>query len=490
MLRCQARGAPPAGLWGGIPSEAYAESRDGAQHGFLNSSGQEVFIGLRHGATRCSTTRTRSRINRMPRPTRVHVNGALYYVTSRSLEQTPLFKDRKDYTTYLEFLEEYRAQFGCKLFAFALLPDALHLCLELTNETTISTIMHALSTRYTKYYKKRYGYTGHLFQKRFKATVIEKTPYLLRLTGFIHTLPERSGVAAESEVSPWTSYQYYRCADPAEIVPSFREPVREVQESLCRQHPAQTYEQYVSAIPERDWQQLAHDLTQHVLGSASFIELTKQQRTAEPARPAPQPQPLPSGPRAHRRLSPAVAVSVAVASVAVCAAALSATNLSSLKQTVQALAQELELTTAMSEEGSGPGLVTFEPAVHRQSTGFIRSSGLNGTIWDVEMRPTSASADASVVTDQLRFERNMMISSRMSEQGFTPSTYALRFRKGGMPVWEATQVGRGGDVIRWRGAWDGETMKGVMTRQIPGSRAMSFSFVGTPEPASQSRREI
>ena len=65
----------------------------------------------------------------MPRPPRIHLEGALYYVVSKAIEGTPLFKDSQDYTIYLELLSGYRNQFAFKPFAFFLLPDALQLCL-------------------------------------------------------------------------------------------------------------------------------------------------------------------------------------------------------------------------------------------------------------------------------------------------------------------------------------------------------------------------
>src|SRR3989338_3921198 len=148
----------------------------------------------------------------MPRPIRVHVEGALYYISCRAIEKTALFKDQADYEAYLQLLETYRSQFGFKLFAYALLPDQLHLCLELTNKATISTVMHAINSRYTKYYGKRYGHAGHLFQERFKATLMEKTPALLRLTGYLHTLPLRLGMVRELQAYRWSSSLHYLTA--------------------------------------------------------------------------------------------------------------------------------------------------------------------------------------------------------------------------------------------------------------------------------------
>ena len=112
----------------------------------------------------------------MPRPTRMHRLGALYHVASQAMAGTQLFQDSADYEVYLDFLKEAKTRFGFRVYAFVLLPQELHLLVELTNDTTISTIMHALNSRYTKYAAKRHGISGHVFKARFSMTLLEKTP--------------------------------------------------------------------------------------------------------------------------------------------------------------------------------------------------------------------------------------------------------------------------------------------------------------------------
>ena len=51
-------------------------------------------------------------VDSMPRPTRIHMAGALCYVTSRAPEGAVLFKDARDYQAYLGFLKAYQEQFA------------------------------------------------------------------------------------------------------------------------------------------------------------------------------------------------------------------------------------------------------------------------------------------------------------------------------------------------------------------------------------------
>ena len=63
---------------------------------------------------------------------------------------------------YLDLIKKYKDQYGFKIFSYILMPNQLSLLLELKEETTISVIMHDLTSSYTKYYNSRYNRKGHL----------------------------------------------------------------------------------------------------------------------------------------------------------------------------------------------------------------------------------------------------------------------------------------------------------------------------------------
>ena len=401
----------------------------------------------------------------MPRPLRIHVEGALYYVTSRALEPNALFRDRSDYETYLDLLKGYQEQFRFKLFAYVLLPDQLHLCLELTGPTTISAIMHALSSRYTKYVNKRYGHAGHLFQERFKSTLLEKGLWLLRLTGYLHTLPQRCGVTGE-----------------------IGGEVQEVLERLSQEHPNMTYEQYVASIPLSEWEALSGELHHSVVGSPAFVALAQSRaqqaahRSIEPGQPAPQP----SGPRRTPR--PILTGSVAIALASLCVAVLYARNVSALRQTVQALAQERTLVSISAEpsHNSEPSAAAAAPTATLAN--LTRPSNLAGTTWHVQIKPMYAGGEAQIQSDELRFDGGKVVSSVLAAQGFAGSNYSLTVQPTGAIQWETMQTGPNNEVICWRGEWDGKSMRGVLTRQVPGQVASNFAFIGT-EPQHHDTKE-
>jgi len=99
-----------------------------------------------------------------------------------------LFKDDRDYSRFLEQLEERIDNYGIRLYLFCLMANHYHLLLE-TPEGNLSRFMQSLATAYTVYYNLRHQRHGHLLDGRFKAKVVSGDEYLLRLSRYVHQNP-------------------------------------------------------------------------------------------------------------------------------------------------------------------------------------------------------------------------------------------------------------------------------------------------------------
>lgn len=144
----------------------------------------------------------------MARKPRVHFPKALYHVIARGNQKQEIFLDEKDYHTYLSYLSEYKGRYQFHLYAYALMKNHVHLLLEV-GATPLSKIMQGLQFRYTRYFNRRYGKVGHLFQGRYKAILCDKDPYLLELVRYIHLNPIRSKVLKDLEKYRWVSHLKY-----------------------------------------------------------------------------------------------------------------------------------------------------------------------------------------------------------------------------------------------------------------------------------------
>jgi REP element-mobilizing transposase RayT len=119
-----------------------------------------------------------------------------------------IFFDDKDRTRFFLLLQEGMERFGHRVHAFCLMTNHVHLAIQIT-EISLSRILQNLSFRYTRWVNWRQGRTGHLFQGRYKAVLIDADTYLQELTRYIHLNPVRAGMVRKPEKYPWSGHRAY-----------------------------------------------------------------------------------------------------------------------------------------------------------------------------------------------------------------------------------------------------------------------------------------
>jgi len=177
----------------------------------------------------------------LARMIRLWFEGAKYHVTSRGIRKSPLFLGDEDYEMYLNFIEETRERHPFELHTYCLMTNHTHLQLE-TIETPLSTIMKHLNTKYAKYFNKKYSFSGHVFEKRYGAELLNSREYEIDVSKYIHLNPVEAGMVSTPEDYPWSSYRTYAYGEitphlnPAPILSYFPEP------------PAHYYQQYMTSL--------------------------------------------------------------------------------------------------------------------------------------------------------------------------------------------------------------------------------------------------
>jgi REP element-mobilizing transposase RayT len=153
----------------------------------------------------------------MARPIRVEFDGAVYHVTARGNERKRIYRDEADRRSFLGTLEEAVKMHGLRLHAYCLMPNHYHLLVE-TPRGNVSRAIGWLQTTYSIRFNHRYRRSGHLFQGRFKAHLIEADDYAMTLLRYVHLNPVRprdkaAPIPAERreafESYPWCSHAVY-----------------------------------------------------------------------------------------------------------------------------------------------------------------------------------------------------------------------------------------------------------------------------------------
>ena len=126
----------------------------------------------------------------MARPLRISYPNAFYHVTCRGNDRRTIFRDDHDRARFLERLRSASEIFDVCVHAYVLMSNHFHLIVE-TPQANLSEFMRQFNISYTGYYNRRHHRTGHLYQGRFKAIVVDKDSYLLELSRYVHLNPVR-----------------------------------------------------------------------------------------------------------------------------------------------------------------------------------------------------------------------------------------------------------------------------------------------------------
>ena len=108
-------------------------------------------------------------------------------------------------------------KYGYLLHCYMLMSNHYHLLLETPN-SDVSRIMHYINGSYTNYINRRKKRSGHLFQGRFKAVLVDVDSYFLELSRYLHLNPVRARMVTKPEDYPYSSYRSYIFKKKEDIV--------------------------------------------------------------------------------------------------------------------------------------------------------------------------------------------------------------------------------------------------------------------------------
>jgi putative transposase len=152
----------------------------------------------------------------MPRPHRLDLPGITLHVVQRGNNRQPCFFRERDYAYYLDTLGELLEQFACRLHAYVLMTNHVHLMLTPAEAGAVSRLMQSLGARYVGYVNASRERTGTLWEGRFKSCPVDGAMYALACLRYIELNPVRAGMVASPAEYRWSSFRHnaFGRADP------------------------------------------------------------------------------------------------------------------------------------------------------------------------------------------------------------------------------------------------------------------------------------
>ena len=139
------------------------------------------------------------------RPLRIEFPGAVYHACSRGVERRPIFRDDADRNEFLVTLGRSMERWRWACHAYCLMGNHYHLVIE-TPEPNLSRGMRQLNGEYSQAFNRHHERSGHLFQGRFHAVLVEKETHLLEVCRYVVLNPVRARMVRGAGDWPWSSY--------------------------------------------------------------------------------------------------------------------------------------------------------------------------------------------------------------------------------------------------------------------------------------------
>lgn len=143
----------------------------------------------------------------MPRRSRIMLADIPVHVVQRGNNRQRCFYQEQDRAFYLFHLRRLLHRTGCKLHAYCLMTNHVHLLLTASASEACSRLMKDLGQLHTQYMNRNYDRSGSLWEGRFRSCVVQAEDYLLACYRYIEMNPVRASLVLHPEDHAWSSYR-------------------------------------------------------------------------------------------------------------------------------------------------------------------------------------------------------------------------------------------------------------------------------------------
>ena len=154
----------------------------------------------------------------MPRRSRLVHTDVPLHVIQRGNNRQACFFDEEDRRRYLEWLAVYSAECGCRVHAYVLMTNHVHLLLTPSSPGSAGRLMKRLGQRYVQHVNRTYRRSGTLWEGRFRSCPVQEDGYLLRCYRYIELNPVRAGMVSHPGDYSWSSYAANASGDRTPVV--------------------------------------------------------------------------------------------------------------------------------------------------------------------------------------------------------------------------------------------------------------------------------
>jgi putative transposase len=185
----------------------------------------------------------------MPRRLRIHVPGGFYHVTLRGNHQRAIFRSDGDARLLSAIVARAADRRTARVHAYCWMSNHLHLLVQVSVEP-LASVMRDIASEYARAMQSELQTTGHFFERRYHATLVDTERYLKEVVRYIHLNPVEAKLVANPDEHRWCSHHQYLGAgrDPWVTTDLVLQAF-----GLTRQHAVAAYRAFMEQRAVPDW---------------------------------------------------------------------------------------------------------------------------------------------------------------------------------------------------------------------------------------------
>jgi len=214
----------------------------------------------------------------MPRPLRITVPNLPFHILDRGNNRQIVFREDEDFVYFLKLLKRYKKELKFKLYHLCLMSNHIHFLIEPTVEGSLPKIMMRLTLAYSSYFNKKYGGVGHVWQGRYKSSLIDKEDYFIWCGLYIELNPVRAKLVTQPEDWRWSSYNFYAFGEIDPLIENLIDvDPYYLQLGSSPGERQKRYRQNIEGVmEERFLKDIREKLNEGVFGNLNFIKEMKE----------------------------------------------------------------------------------------------------------------------------------------------------------------------------------------------------------------------
>ncbi|MGH8175253.1 MAG: transposase [Steroidobacter sp.] len=118
----------------------------------------------------------------------------MYHVTARGNHRRDIFFKHADRQTLDSIMAGALSHTGARVHGYCWMTNHVHMLVQVSEQPP-GRLMQRVGARFARCIQKEFHTTGHLFENRYHAVLVDVDSYFLELLRYIHLNPPRARIA-------------------------------------------------------------------------------------------------------------------------------------------------------------------------------------------------------------------------------------------------------------------------------------------------------